>query len=83
MFIKYKNDIYNLNNYESLHNAGEFEIQLVLLHENNVVKLSFNNKAARDFIMSEIWNSLTNNCHCYDADYGVDNFYREQKYNLV
>ena len=83
MFLKYKNDIYNINNYESLHNGGELEIQLVLIHENNVVKLTFNNKPARDFIMSEIWVALVNEEHCYDVDFNIDNFYREQKYNLV
>lgn len=80
MFIKYKNNIHNICKYKSIIKSGE--LQILLANDNDDIKLLFENKAARDYILIKIWNELTINSNCYDIDDDIAKFYTEQKYNV-
>lgn len=80
MFIKYKNNIYNLNNYYSIVKCSEF---IHLTQENDkYTVLSFNSAKIRDIVLSFIWDKLKDHVEFFDIDDIIDDIIASNNFNL-
>lgn len=83
MYIKYLNNIHNINNYYSLVKGGGKNncIQLTK-HDGTFYSLEFLNSESRDFVLNEIWNELKKGTHLYDIDEMIQTYYDAKRYNI-
>lgn len=87
MFIKYLNNIYNLNNYYSIvKDAGVYTNKKSAIHlvknDNHFVSLEFDNTEIRNYILMKIWEELKKHTECFDIDEELKIYLETKKYNL-
>jgi len=82
MYIKYLDNIHNLNNYHSIVKGGVKDNCIHLLEEGHFIAIEFLNTDSRDYILSQIWYEITENKKFFDIDDIIETYYEAKKYNL-
>ena len=88
MFIRFQNNIYNLNSYSSIvkgvvapfSNKKSF-IQLIR-NDNNFISLAFENAEIRNYILMKIWDEIKKHTECFDIDEELKIYLETNKYNI-
>ena len=79
MFVKYKDNIHNIENYQSIVKVGEKEILLVSSHSASLI---FDDVTYRDWVIFHIWTQLKSGEHFLDLDADLEVFITAKKYKL-
>jgi len=79
MFVKYKNNIYNIGNYQSIVKVGEKEILLMSDHS---ASLLFDDMISRNWVISHFWMQLINGENFLDLDADLEIFNTAEKFKI-
>lgn len=86
MFIKYLNNIYNINSHYSIVKGVGFNIVKPSINlfkdDSNFTSLEFENKDMRDYIINRIWEELKKHTDCFDIDEELNIYLNIKKYNM-
>jgi len=82
MYIKYLNNIHNIENYYSIIQSESYVSTLNLVREGDSIYLQFEDEDTKHYILSKIWDYLTNGQIYFDIDEEVKVYKETKKYNL-
>jgi hypothetical protein len=79
MFVKYLENIHDLENYESYVKVGGVEILLVGFHDTALV---FQDLETRNWALFHIWDQLKSGEKFLDLDMDVEIYHNSEKYKI-
>jgi len=80
MYVKYLDNIHNIENYQSVVRVGEN--QILLVSNNHSTSLLFKDGITRDWASSHIWMQLKNHTEFLDLDSDVETFHTSEMYKI-
>lgn len=80
MYVKYLDNIHNIENYQSIVKIGED--QILLVSNNHTSTLLFTDIQTRNWVISHIWMRLKSGENFLDLDSDLETFHTSEKYKI-
>ena len=80
MFVKYLDNIHNIENYQSIVKIGDDRIFLVSNDRNT--SLLFKDEVTRNWVLFHVWMQLKSNIEFLDLDSDVETFHTSEMYKI-
>ena len=83
MYVKYLNNIHNLNIYNSIIKGGPKNNCIQLQSgDGHFHSMEFKNIKSRDFVLNEIWEEMKKESKLFDIDSIIETYYISNDYNI-